>query len=178
MIKRHILPLIKHKLKHRSAVAILGPRQVGKTTLAHQLAKHQKSVYLDLQSSEDLFKLSDPLEFFLRHRDKLIILDEIQCVPDVFKVLRGVIDKNRRAGKKSAQFLILGSAGPELLKQFSESLAGRISYVELSGLHLLEVLKKSSPSLSVFNKLWLRGDFLTAILRKQICSVTSGEKTL
>jgi uncharacterized protein len=112
------------------AVALLGPRQVGKTTLAKTIAKDMDCLYLDLEAPEDLLKLSDPISFLGSHHDKLIILDEIQRSTDLFMVLRGLIDKNREAGRRSAQFLLLGSASMDLLRQSSESLAGRISYIE------------------------------------------------
>lgn len=137
------------------AVVLLGARQVGKTTLAQNIAAKQKSIYLDLEAPEDLFKLNDPTTFLTQHNNKLVILDEIQRSPDIFMVLRGLIDKNRAAGRKAAQFLLLGSASIDLLRQSSESLAGRLSYTEMSGLNVLEIPNKKSEIL----KLWLRGGF-------------------
>ncbi len=136
-------------------MALLGARQVGKTTLAKTSCKDVNSIYLDLEAPEDLLKLSDPVSYLARHRDKLVILDEIQRAPDLFMVLRGLIDKNREQGRKSGQFLLLGSASMDLLRQSSESLAGRISYLEMSGLNLLEVGENRND----LQNLWLRGGF-------------------
>lgn len=137
------------------AVALLGARQVGKTTLAKTIAKTLDSIYLDLEAPEDLLKLSDPGSYLSGHADKLVILDEIQRAPDLFRVLRGIIDKNREQGRKAGQFLLLGSASMDLLRQSSESLAGRISYIEMSGLNVLEAGDNRNDLL----KLWFRGGF-------------------
>ena len=137
-------------------MALLGTRQVGKTTLAHSIAESRTALYLDLESPEDLLKLSDPSAFLSLHGDKLVIVDEIQRAPDLFMVLRGLIDKNRRAGRKGEQYLLLGSASMDLLRQSSESLAGRISYIELAGLNVLEVPATRPKDRQ---KLWLRGGF-------------------
>ena len=134
---------------------LLGARQVGKTTLAKFIARSQNSNYLDLESPEDMLKLSDPTSYLESQRDKLVILDEIQRVPELFTVLRGLIDKNREQGRKAAQYLLLGSASMELLRQSSESLAGRISYLEMSGLNALEIEEDKDH----LRKLWLRGGF-------------------
>lgn len=155
MLKRIITPKLKEAIKHNPAVALLGMRQVGKTTLAHEVAKNLPSIYLDLESPEDILKLSDPVSFFQLHSDKLIILDEIQRAPDLFKVLRGIIDSNRRKGRKGENFLLLGSASMDLLRQSSESLAGRIHYLEMNGLNLLEVPHNKAG----LQKLWFRGGF-------------------
>lgn len=143
-------------MQHTPAVALLGPRQVGKTTLAQTLAGNRSALYLDLENPEDLLKLSDPYTFLSIHSDELVIVDEIQRSPDLFMVLRGLIDKNRRAGRKGDQFLLLGSASIDLLRQSSESLAGRISYIELSGLNVLEVPSAKPENI---HRLWLRGGF-------------------
>jgi predicted AAA+ superfamily ATPase len=155
MIKRWITDKLQKNISQVPAVALLGPRQVGKTTLAKTIAKDADSLYLDLEAPEDLLKLSDPTSFLGSHSDKLVILDEIQRAPDLFMVLRGLIDKNREAGKKSAQFLLLGSASMDLLRQSSESLAGRISYIEMGGLNILEIDNNKKN----VQKLWLRGGF-------------------
>ena len=155
MLERWIKQGLNKSLGRHPAVAMLGPRQVGKTTLAKTLAKGMPSIYLDLESPRDLAKLTDPTSFLESHSHKLIILDEIQRTPDLFMVLRGLIDQNRQAGRKAGQFLILGSASMDLLRQSSESLAGRISYVEMTGLNVLEV----ETSKRAIENLWLRGGF-------------------
>ena len=137
-----------------SAATLLGARQVGKTTLSKAIARNIDSIYVDLESQRDLLKLTDPFEFFNENCDKLIILDEIQRAPDLFKVLRGIIDKNRQEGRDTAQFLVLGSASRDLLRQSSESLAGRISYTEMTGLNILEIENDQENK-----KLWFRGGF-------------------
>ncbi len=150
------------------AVAILGPRQAGKTTLALQIADRHSSLYLDLQLDSDRAKLADPAPYLSEHRDKLIILDEIHRVPGLFSTLRAVIDTNRRAGRRYAQFVILGSASPELLRQSSESLAGRLAYTELYGIDLLEANTHhdgvSGEQTSILNQLWTRGGFPDSFL--------------
>jgi predicted AAA+ superfamily ATPase len=156
MISRWITNRLEETVQRTPAVALLGARQVGKTTLAQVIAHDRPSIYLDLESPEDLVKLSDPTAFLSLHDDKLVILDEIQRSPDLFMVLRGLIDKNRKAGRKGDQFLLLGSASIDLLKQSSESLAGRISYIEMTGLNLLEVPAQASGDIQ---RLWLRGGF-------------------
>ncbi len=141
-------------------MVLLGARQVGKTTLAKAIGQRIDSVYLDLESPEDQLKLIDPPGFLRMHADKLVILDEIQRAPELFAILRGVIDQNRASGRKSGQFLLLGSASMDLLRQSSESLAGRIRIIEMSGFNLLEVGKK----LETRNRLWLRGGFPESFL--------------
>ncbi len=162
MIKRWITSYLKRALKQQAVIALLGPRQSGKTTLAHVIAKKARSIYLDLESPADLLKLDDPLLFFSQHAGRLIVLDEIHRKPDLFMVLRGVVDKRRREGKKTSQFLILGSASQDLLRQSSESLAGRISYFELTGFHLLEIPKNKVRCL------WLRGGFPESFLARHL----------
>ena len=157
MYERTLYQRVKGQLAHYPAVALLGPRQVGKTTLARKISSEQSNaIYLDLENPEDLQRISDPVHYFDIHADKLIILDEVQHYPNLFMPLRGVIDARREEGRGNGNFLILGSATGELLKQSSESLAGRISYLELSGLNLLEVEKTDQSHLQ---KLWVRGGF-------------------
>ena len=156
MLKRWITDKLEQTVQRVPAVALLGSRQVGKTTLAHTIARDRPSIYLDLESPSDLIKLSDPETFLYQHNDKLIILDEIQRAPDLFMVLRGLIDKNRREGRKAEQFLLLGSASMDLLRQSSESLAGRISYLEMTGFNLLEIPITEPKDI---HKIWLRGGF-------------------
>ena len=150
MLERWAKAKIDQALRQAPAVALLGMRQVGKTTLAQMIGEAQDSLYLDLESPEDLAKLGDPLSFLSARAGKLIILDEIQRLPEIFTVLRGVIDKGRQAGQKGGQFLLLGSASMELMRQSSESLAGRIHYIHLSGLNALEVS-------GAIRTLWSRG---------------------
>lgn len=156
MYKRELAQKIIDKLTKNPAVAILGPRQIGKTTLALEIAKKQPSVYLDLENQKDLQKLKDPNHYLGLHADKLVILDEVQRYPDLFMFLRGIIDTRRREGRGNGRFLILGSASNDLLKQSSESLAGRIHYLELSGLNPFEIEKPDSKHIQ---KLWIRGGF-------------------
>ena len=158
MLKRRALPLLRQLLGEFPAVAILGPRQVGKTTLALELVDQGDASYLDLESPSDVAKLADPAAYFDVHRDRLAVLDEVQRLPDLFATLRGVIDQRRRAGRRSGQFLLLGSATGALLHQSAESLAGRIAYVELPPLCALEV-----PTADA-NRLWLRGGFPDSFL--------------
>ena len=141
MLKRRLFDEILNRLRANPAVAILGCRQAGKTTLAHQLQKElgKPSLYLDLELPEDRAKFADPQIMLEQHTDKLLILDEIQRVPELFSVMRGIIDRRRRDGEQSGHYLILGSASQELLKQSSESLAGRIAYMELDPFSLEEV---------------------------------------
>ena len=134
MFQRQISNLLQQYLDEFPAVAILGPRQAGKTTLAHQLAQSQPpregkraALYLDLEAPDDIAQLSDPSAFFAAHADRLVRLDEVQRMPGLFAVLRGVIDQRRRSGARSAQFLLLGSASMELLAQSAESRAGRLA---------------------------------------------------
>ena len=142
------------------ATGIIGPRQVGKTTLAKQLIKEidKETVYIDIENPRDKIKLSDPVLFFENNIDKCIIIDEIQLMPELFSVLRPMIDMKREPGR----FIILGSASPLLLRQSSQSLAGRIAYIELSGFNLLELDPGSE------NKLWFKGGFPDAYLSKNI----------
>ena len=139
------------------AVALLGPRQVCKTTLAHVIARGRGSVYLDLESPVDREKLADPTFYLAAHENSLVILDEVQRMPDLFAVLRGLIDRGRQRGLSSGRFLLLGSASADLLRQ-SETLAGRVAYVELPPLGLLEVPLEQEPAL------WVRGGFPESFL--------------
>jgi len=160
MILREAQLHIANLLRTFPAVAILGPRQVGKTTLAHLLASEisPEPIYLDLETASDLAKLKEPELYFETHEDRTIILDEIQRIPEIFATLRGIIDRRKRAGKKSGQFLMLGSASLDLLQQSSESLAGRIAYARLSGLKVTEIQANDA------DLLWLRGGFPDSFL--------------
>lgn len=160
MIHRNIRQKIEEALERQPAVAIIGPRQVGKTTLALEIAQNRNSIYLDLESYEDRERLSDPILFFDQYAHHLIILDEIHRMPEIFQTLRGVIDKSRRQGQKAGKFLILGSASIDLLKQSGETLAGRIAYIDMTPLTAGEV-----DSGDVV-KLWVRGGFPNSFLSK------------
>ena len=144
---------LSEMLTRHPVVGLLGPRQVGKTTLALEVGESRPSIYMDLESPSDLARLAEPELFLRRHEDKLVILDEIQRVPDIFQVVRGLVDQGRRSGKGNGRFLVLGSAGKDLLQQSSESLAGRIAYTELPPLLLEETGAKAADTL------WLRGGF-------------------
>lgn len=146
---------VQRALSRSPVVAILGPRQCGKSTMAKTLLKEIPAVYLDLQDRVDRNKLTEPEIFFDRYRDKLICLDEIQLLPEFFSVLRSEVDRDRRAGR----FLILGSASRDLIRQSTESLAGRISYIDLTPFQVQEVTEVSS-----WSDLWLRGGFPESVL--------------
>ena len=161
MIIRRLEKKIKQTLERSPSVALMGPRQVGKTTIALNIAETVPAIYLDLENTLDLERVRDITAFHIENNKKLIILDEIQRVPDVFAPLRGIIDKERRKGNKSGQFLFLGSASIDLLKQSSESLAGRIAYLELNGIDVLEFAGKAQEKT---NLLWLRGGFPESLL--------------
>tara|TARA_B110000881_G_scaffold220378_1_gene245323 strand:+ start:1323 stop:2441 length:1119 start_codon:yes stop_codon:yes gene_type:complete len=141
-------------------VALLGSRQAGKTTLAKGLKLDKPTHYLDLERPSDVAKLDDPELYLSQFAGHLVILDEIQRLPDLFPVLRSLIDERRQAGERTAQFLLLGSASPELLQQSAETLAGRISYLELTPLKLTEL---ESPS-EAMNRHWFRGGYPDAFL--------------
>jgi uncharacterized protein len=155
MYQRLAFSEIEAALARQAAVAIIGPRQVGKTTLALDLAATRPSVYLDLQSSADRAKLAEPELYLRAQSDRLVILDEIHRAPGLFPVLRGLIDQARRRGQRSGLYLLLGSASIELLKQSGESLAGRIAFIELPPIHPLEVNVDGAS----IDQLWLRGGF-------------------
>lgn len=163
-IPRHIQAQIKEFLIDFPVVAILGPRQCGKSTLARMMVPHYKnSVYLDLERPSDVRKLQDPELYFNMHKGNLICLDEIQRVPDIFPVMRSIVDDH----KKKGHFLLLGSASRDLIKQSSESLAGRIAYRELTPFLYSELFPQSkTASGNGFEKLWLRGGFPESFLAR------------
>jgi len=162
LIDRHLTETVKRRLQNNPAVAILGPRQCGKTTLAVQIVKYiTPSVYLDLENPGDLAKLDDPLAFFSLHHNELVCLDEVQRVPEIFSVLRSIIDSRN----SNAQFLILGSAGPDLIRQSSESLAGRIAYLDLTPFLLSEL---EAAHLDDLRQYWLQGGFPRSYLAENL----------
>ena len=163
MINRLLIEKIEYSLSVTPSVALHGPRQVGKTTLAHSIAEKIDSVYLDLEDSLDIQKASDIVSFHEANKGKLIILDEVQRAPEIFAPIRTIIDKERRKGNRSAQFLFLGSASIDLLKQSGESLAGRIAYSELFPINMIEF---STAKDNAINSLWLRGGFPESVLAK------------
>ncbi|HSH99895.1 MAG TPA: ATP-binding protein [Reyranella sp.] len=158
MLQRRLQERLLYLLDRYPAVALLGPRQVGKTTLALEVAAGRPSRYLDLESPTDRARLADPEQYFADHQQELVILDEVHRLPNLFQILRGVIDRGRRQGRETARFLLLGSAGIDLLKQSGESLAGRISYLELAPFDVLEV-----PATEL-DQLWVRGGFPSSFL--------------
>ena len=160
MIDRRAAEALRVALSRQAAVALIGPRQVGKTTLAHQIAEAGNTLYLDLESSLDRARLTEPRLFLGMHADRLVIIDEIHRAPELFPDLRGLIDAGRRRGRRTGRFLILGSASIDLLRQSSESLAGRIEYVPLHPFDVLEVAAGAEGQSS----LWLRGGFPDSFL--------------
>jgi len=153
MYKRQTHHFVQSALESQAAVVLLGPRQVGKTTLALDIASEQPSVYLDLERDADRQILTEPDLYLDEQAGKLVILDEVQQMPGLFKSLRGQIDQRRRAGFRAGQFLLLRSASNVLLQQSAESLAGRVRYIEMPPLQLTEV------GADQLNALWLRGGF-------------------
>ena len=152
MINRPIERLVRERLAMSPAVVLLGPRQVGKTTLARAVAALAKrAIMLDMERASDRAALSQPELFLPHHRDQLVVIDEVQLLPELFAALRPEIDADRRPGR----FLLLGSASGELLRQSAQSLAGRVSFVELTPFLAEEVVS----DLLGLQQLWLRGGF-------------------
>ena len=159
VIKRQLHESILEHLGQFPAVALLGSRQVGKTTLAELICRQRPGcIYLDLESTSDRNKLVDPESYLARFEDKLVILDEVQRLPEIFQPLRGLIDRGRRKGLAHGRFLLLGSASGDLLRQSGESLAGRIAYLELPPLQVSEIDDDQQ------DLLWVRGGFPESFL--------------
>ena len=159
MYQRQSQQKLIQRLQQFPAVGLLGPRQVGKTTLAFaQKALYPDALYLDLELPSAQRQMDDPEAFLMSHAQQLVILDEVQRMPELFGILRGVIDQRRRMGQASGQFLLLGSATGVLMQQSSESLAGRVAYVELPPLLAPEIFT-DQPSVADLNALWVRGGF-------------------
>lgn len=155
MITRRLAPVLRQRMDETPAVVLLGPRQAGKTTLALEVGESHGALYLDLESEADQAKLAEPELYLADHLDRLVILDEIHRAPGIFPVLRGLIDRARREGRRNRLYLLLGSASLDLLKQSGETLAGRVSYLELNPFDALEVEQKPADR----DRLWLRGGF-------------------
>jgi uncharacterized protein len=158
MISRRIKPVLLQLLAEYPAVTLLGPRQAGKTTLAHEIAAVTESTYLDLESPADRAKLSDAELYLADHESRLVVLDEVQRVPALFQSLRGLIDRGRRRRESPGRFLLLGSASLDLLQQSGETLAGRVAYLELGPFDILEI----EPDRH--DRLWVRGGFPDSFL--------------
>jgi predicted AAA+ superfamily ATPase len=149
-------------LTEQAAVAIIGPRQVGKTTLARTIADARPgSLYLDLESREDREKLGEPVLFLSQFKHHLVVLDEIHRVPELFTSLRGIIDEGRRSGLGVGRFLVLGSASVDLLRQSGETLAGRIAYIPMGPFCVLELPPGEARSLELWNRGGFPGSYLT-----------------
>lgn len=160
MIERRALTRVRAALQRQAAVGLIGPRQVGKTTLAFTIADDRPSLYLDLEAAQDRAKLADPALFLSAYEDRLVVLDEIHRAPELFQTLRGLIDEGRRHGHRTERFLILGSASIDLLRQSGETLAGRIAYIEMGPFDVVEAVRTPDDLLA----LWVRGGFPDAFL--------------
>jgi predicted AAA+ superfamily ATPase len=160
MIHRRLAKILNDSLSRSPAVVLLGPRQVGKTTLALEIARALGGTYLDLESERDRAKLAQPELYLDDHQDELLVLDEIHRVPSLLPLLRGAIDRARQRGKRSGLYLLLGSASLDLLKQSGETLAGRVSYFELGPFDILELDTTEFSS----DVLWVRGGLPDSLL--------------
>ncbi len=163
MLERRIRQKVEQALGYQAAVALVGPRQVGKTTLALEIGKDRQAIYLDLEDRSDREKLSEPKLYLEQFQDRLVILDEIHRVPELFQDLRGIIDQGRREGRKTGRFLMLGSAAIGLLKQSGETLAGRIAYVNMGPLDVLEI----PGTTDALHALWVRGGYPDSYLAER-----------
>ena len=157
---RQLIAQVREELDANPAVVLLGPRQVGKTTLARQLAAEQPSLYFDLESERDRARLGEPELNLPLWQDRLVILDEVHRMPGLFPSLRGLIDEARRRGRKHGLYLLLGSASLDLIQQSGETLAGRVAYLDLPPLTVLEVGAAHQ------DRLWLRGGFPDSLTAK------------
>ncbi len=164
MLQRHAQERLELALGEFPAVALVGSRQSGKTTLAREIVRRRgaDAVYLDLELPSDRARLTEPELYLEQQRAKLVVFDEIHRVPELFPVLRGLLDRERRPGR----FLVLGSASPGLLRQASESLAGRITYLELPPFVLPEVLATRADPEATWRRLWVRGGYPESYLAR------------
>lgn len=165
-IPRRAGPVLERLLASNAAVALLGPRQVGKTTLAHTLVDLRPggATYLDLERPADRRRMEDADAYLRAQHGRLVVLDEVHRVPDLFEVLRGVIDDNRRGGFRTGQFLLLGSASLDLVSMSSESLAGRVAHLDLGGVVLDEALAVGLDE----DRLWVQGGFPDSLTAKRL----------
>ena len=138
-LSRTIQNIIESLLVEQAGAVILGPRQVGKTTLAQQISDDIPAIYFDLEDPDHAAVFREPRSVLTQYKQQLVILDEVQRLPGLFESLRGIIDDYRNTGRSTGHFLLLGSASIELQKQTTESLAGRVAYRELFPLNVLEV---------------------------------------
>jgi uncharacterized protein len=164
IIPRSVEPVVRQRLREQPAVVLLGPRQVGKTTLARRIADERgvAAIYLDLERPADLRRLDDADAYLRAQVGKLVVIDEIHRAPGLFAVLRGVIDERRRGGQRKGQFLLLGSASIDLMRQASESLAGRIAYLDIAPFSVSEAAAAGHG----MNVAWVRGGFPESLLAK------------
>lgn len=169
MISRLVKNSVLDALSYQAAVAIIGPRQVGKTTLACEIGEEVNAIYLDLEDRAESQKLENPRLFLERYENRLVILDEVHRMPGLFRELRGIIDRGRRRGRRTGRFLILGSSSVDLLNQSGESLAGRIAYVEMNPVNILE----RPPGPDKLTELWVRGGYPDSLLARS--DVVSGK---
>lgn len=162
MISRHTETALREKLSTMPAVVLLGPRQVGKTTLARKIAASREAgaIYLDMERPADRRRLEDADAYLRQQRGKLVVIDEIHRLPGLFEVLRGIIDERRASGERHGHFLLLGSAGIELMQQASETLAGRVATLEICPIDVVEAAGHGLDTSSV----WLRGGFPESLL--------------
>lgn len=182
MISRRLASAVEAALARQPAVGLVGLRQTGKTTLALAISAARDSVYLDLENARDRAQVAEPQEFLDFHRDRLVVLDEVHQAPEIFRELRGAIDRGRRSGRRTGRYLLLGSASASLLRQ-TQSLAGRLAPLELGPFDVLEAARDGEAE----RVLWLRGglpesflaeddptslewreDFLTSILARDL----------
>jgi len=160
LIEREVIQQVEQSLSYQVAVALLGPRQVGKTTIAMQVGKRRDALYIDLEDERDRARLRNPHLLLEANQHRLVILDEIHRAPEIFLALRGIIDKGRREGFRTGRFLILGSASLDLLRQSGETLAGRIAYIDMTPFTAPEIAQDRISG----DRLWVRGGFPDSFL--------------